>query len=184
MLPTGCTPSTETCCTDAFAIADHLLTSVFDALNGCITEACGGALVAYVTLGQGDDAIPNALTVELDGSQPTPGSVTNSGMAMPIVIARTQFTVRLRESGWLMAVAANNGIHPPDPVEQHNAARHAYSHGELMYRQLLSMRANRSLVPTTVHGCLNAVVGPLVPMRPLAGVIGFSATVSVDLPWG
>lgn len=187
MLPTGgCSPSELTCCTDLFDIANNLLEKVGQAVNGCISggDCPGETLSMYVTMGGGDDAIANALTVEFDTSTPTPGSTSGAGRALPIVIARTTFTVRLKESGWPMVHTHQNTISSPTPVEQHAAARHAFAHGELMYRTLLQMRATNTIVPSSVRGCLNVTVGSLLPLRPLGGIIGFTAQVMVDLPWG
>ena len=187
MLPTGgCSPSELTCCTDLFDIANNLLEKVLLALNGCISngECPGEGLSAYVTMGSGDDAIPNAVTVEFETSASTPGSTSGSGRPFPIGISRTTFTVRLKESGWPTVQTHQNTISAPSPADQHAAARHAFAHGELMYRTLLQMRATNTIVPSSVHGCLNTMVGPLLPLRPLGGIIGFTAQVMVDLPWG
>lgn len=186
MLPTGgCSPSETTCCTDLFDIANNLLGTVLAALNACLVagDCPSEGLSAYVTMGAGDDGIQNALTVEFDTAAPTPGSMSASGRPLPIGVSRSVFTVRLRESGW-PTVQVGSKISAPEPVDQHAAARHAFSHGELMYRTLLQMRATNTIVPSTIHGCLNTVVGPLTPLRPLGGIIGFTAQVMVDLPWG
>lgn len=182
MLPTSCDPPDEVCCSDLISIAEHLRDELVEALNACIDDECN-LIVGYATMGQGDDGVVNALTVEFDGAEPTAGSASGNTQ-LPIVIARSTFTVRLRESGWPTVTQEGSAAVPPQPSRQHVAAYHAFAHGELMYRTLLSMKASRSIVPSTVRGCLNVVIGPLQPLRPSGGVVGFTARVSVDLPWG
>jgi hypothetical protein len=183
MLPNDCDVPPSVCCTSLYSIAEHILINVNAVLLDCLKASDCEPLHAYVTMGEGDDAVPNALTVEFDLAAPTPGSNRNNTQ-VPFIISRATFTVRLRESGWPTVKTRDNRIIIPKPETQNRAAKHAFAHGELMYRQLLYMQHSGTLIPATVKGCTNTVIGSLNPMRPEGGIIGFFAQVSTDLAWG
>jgi hypothetical protein len=185
MLPSACEVPTEVCCTSMYDIAEHILTNVFDTLNDCMaqTECEVGQLLAYVTMGEGDDGNTDSLTVEFSGAQPSPTAQASPNHQLAMSIYQATFSVRLRESGWPVAQAGGYEVTPPDPAKQNTLARHAFAHGELMYRKLISMKLNRCMVPSCVPGCGNVRIGQLAPLRPTAGVVGFVATVTIDMPW-
>lgn len=183
MLPNACDVTPEPCCNDLYNVADHLLTTVFDAIKTCMADqSCvEKQLTAYVTIGAGDDGNTDALTVEFDGGSPTPRSVQGG---RGVVVSRTTFTVRLRESNWPIVRREDGAPIMPPPNEQNHAAKYAIARGELMWRTLLGMQATKTLVPTSVRGCLDTQVRDLRPMRPSGGVIGWTVQVDVDFPWG
>lgn len=182
MLPDRCDVTPEPCCGDLYAIADHLLTSVFDALKECMgDQGCSMQIVAYVTAGTGDDGVRDALTVEFDGIVPTTRSVQGGN---GLLVSRATYTVRLRESGWPIVRREDGTVVVPPPDEQNHAAKYALARGELVYRWLLGMQAQKQIVPTSVMGCPATQVRDFRPMRPSGGVIGWTVTVDVDLPWG
>lgn len=187
MLPQDqeCAISEAACCGDLYTIAAHLLENVHEALLDCYQGVpCPlDDLNAYVTLGGGDDSITDALTVAFASAAASQGSV-RGGMMVPLTLQRATFTVRLRESGWPRATVEQGVIVPPSPSLQNALARHAYAHGEKMYRTLLWMQSNRQLIPSSVRGCSNPSVGPLTPLSPTFGVIGFTVPVTVDVPFG
>lgn len=176
MLIAGC-DAPEACCTSLFTIADNILNAVYDALLPCYPDGCT-PLTKYVTMGNGDDAIMDSLTVTFAVAGASQGS-TRNGVMVPIALVRGALDVRLRESGW-PTVQVTEVITPPAPELQQSAAMQAYGHGEKMYRTLLNLHARHALAPV---GCATSV-GQLQPLQPLGGAIGFLVRVEVDLPWG
>lgn len=167
----------ELCCTDLADIAAHLLSEVYDALLECRTPECNEEVVAYVTMGNGDDGIVDSLTVAVLSASP-------SGANRPgtFGLHRAEFDVRLRESGWPTASVEGSVITMPDPAVQASAARYMLSRGEAMHRKLAAMTTSRGLVPAGIR-CSNGTLGRLTPLNPQGGVAGWSISVTVDLPW-
>lgn len=177
-IPAGlCDESAEPCCLSLSDIANHLLLSVFDALKACCETGCEG-LSVYVAMGPGDDGIKDALTVN-------PTLVTASAGTRPGApgLYRASFDVRLRESGWPTAYVDGTVIQLPEPALQAAASRYILGRGEAMHRKLASMASSRGLTPPGVR-CANGSIGPLTPITPQGGVVGWLVTVTVDLPWG
>lgn len=173
-LPNGdCSTPGDACCRSYFDIADRLLAQGMDALRECQTCDCDG-LTAYVTIGSGDDAIVDALTVALDGVALAP-SVRSGGAQ----VTRVSFVVRLRETGWPVAVSDGERIIPPDPNAQHAAALHLYAHCEALWRRLTHLQASRALLPDGVRG--QCSVAPMAMLNPTAGVVGCAITVTADI---
>jgi hypothetical protein len=183
MLVSDCANPPEVCCVDLHAIATHLLTNVFDALLPCFAGVECDPLQAYVTLGNGDDGVADALSVAFTTMSPSQASAPG-GRLLPLPLVRAQFTIRLLESGWPTAQVADGTIIAPDPVAQNEAARQSYAHGEAMYRKLLHMNSQRALMPDSVRGCGNIALAPLTPLPPRGGVVGWVTAVTVDVPFG
>ncbi len=183
MLPTEatCDIPEGACCTDLFTVAEHILSSVHGQLLDCFGADCA-ELPAYVTMGEGDDGVRDALTVAFTTVAPSGGSARQN-VQLPITLQRATFIMRLKESGWPMVQIVNAEIVPPQPDRQNALARHAFAHAEKMYRTLLWLKATRTLVPSGV-GCTQTSIGPLTPLRPTSGVVGFTSTITLDLPWG
>lgn len=179
MLLTDCEDDRR-CCPAVFDIADHILAEVFIALQECMSAECPG-LIAYVTMGAGDDTIADSVTVELNSITPSASSSGSNQRQLPFSIQRVDYTVRLRETGWPMPKVVNNQIVAPDPVLQNKAAQQAFSHGEKMFRKLWALHSSKQLTPTGTR-CLGTRVGQLLPMRPDGGRVGFTVNVTVDLP--
>jgi len=172
-------------CSTLYDIADHLLVNVFAALQGSYTSSPNpvDTLLAYVTMGRGDDAIADSLSVNIRDVSPSPGTQAG-GRTIMLGLYRASFEVRLIETGWPMAEVVNGVVYVPDPVRQNALARHAFSHGEVMYRKLIYMVGSRNITPTSVPGCSNASIGSLTPVTPLGGTIGFVVPLVIDVPWG
>lgn len=175
MIPAAPCDLPDPCCTDLYDIAAHLLAHAFDALQACCSEGCG-ELAAYVTLGNGDDAIQDALTVQYTTMSTSPNSVAS------ISLYRAQYNVILRESGWPTARAEGETIVMPQPGEQASAARYMYARGEALHRRLAYLQSTKRLTPTSTT-CVAATVGTMTPLNPLGGVAGWLVPVVVDLPW-
>lgn len=188
MLPSSASPceiSDDVCCNVLYDTADWLLTNIFDQLCSCYgDDACNSKPIAYVTFGIGDDGIRDALTVAIVSASPSPQTVAGrGGVTVPFGLYRCLFEIRLRESGWPMAHTEGQAVVAPDPVLQNKLARHAFSHGEMMYRKVNSLYQRRLLTPPTFPQCANAIIGELVPLVPLGGVVGFTVQVAIDMPW-
>jgi len=186
-IPTpDCSAASDACCTSLFDVAEFLLLSVKDALDGCLPGMdCGcEPLDFYVTL-SGDDANQNALTVEIQSVNGSPQTLSGKGgMQRGIGLYRATFTIRLRESGWPMVYIDDNVIIAPDPAHQHFAARHAYAHGERMYRKLINMLGTPGGLSPDGVAYTSAQLSPLIALLPTTGVAGFSTSITMDLQWG
>lgn len=166
------------CCVNLYDIANHILAEVYDAIQECYPpEGCCDPLAAYVTLGSGDDGIPDALTVSVD-------SINGSANTIPggFGLWRANFNVLLRESGWPTAYAEGDTIVRPHPSDQARAAQHVFSMGEAIHRRLAKMQSSRAMVPIGIR-CSNASIGSMTPLNPQGGVAGWQVSVGVDLPW-
>ena len=186
MLPSAdCTVSDAVCCVSLYDIADHILTGVWTSLLACYEPlpVVGYQLLAYVTMGDGDDGIVDALQVSVGNVLPSPGS-QKTGQLTPVAAFDAIFRVRLVESGWPMVHEDNGQIFQPESAQQNALARHSYAHGERMYRKLAAMTAAGDLTPPSVTGCSKGVLSALVPIPPQGGVVGWSTTVTMTLPWG
>lgn len=182
MLPTNCDVSDDVCCVDVWGIAEHLRSNVLTAVNACIDDECE-LLLSYVTMGQGDDGVVNSLAVAFMGTSFSPGSQQSGAKLSIMPLVRARFDVRIRENGWPIVNTEGGVVNAPDPERQHALARHAFAHGEAMYRKLLAMHAAQTLIPTA-HKRQKASLSDLFPLPPLGGTIGFYATVTADVAWG
>jgi len=185
MLPNGdCVVSEEVCCTNLYDIAQHILSGLYEGMLECFqpTQCDPGGLLAYVTMGDGDDLVLDALTVALTSVDPSFNTVARNETS-PFGLYRATFTIRLLESGWPMAYEENGEIFVPDPVAQNAMARHAYAHGERMYRRLTYMASHGECVPAGMS-CSKVEVSALRAMNPQGGSIGWETTLVLALPWG
>jgi len=172
-----CGLGSDQCCTSLSDIASHLLSETFDALTECHISDCGEQVLAYVTMGLGDDGVSDSLTVSVGSVNPSAG--TRPGLPG---LYRAAFDVRLQESGWPTAYVDGDVVVLPDPVLQASASAYMLSRGEALHRRLAALAANRGLVPAGVR-CSNGSVGALTTIRPQGGVVGWTCQVVVDLPW-
>lgn len=182
MLPTGeCVASQDVCCTSLYDVANHILAGVYESLLECFQPSfCNGnGLLAYVTMGNGDDLVLDGLSVAVNDVRPSDGSIRYS-QTSPMVTYMATFNVRLLESGWPMAYEDNGEIFVPDPVDQNALARHAYGHGERMYRKLAYMASHGDLAPAGTP-CSKAILMPLTPLNPSGGSIGWTTSVLMQL---
>lgn len=179
--PIECDIPEEVCCAVFFDIAYHLLTETYNALLDCWSDdACSSTPVhAYVTMGRGDDAIPDALSVALASFGVSPGT-QRGGTTGPVQQLEGLYEITLRESGWPMAYEEGGQIVLPDPAVQNSLARHAFAHGERMWRRLAYLAGNRQAVPEGVS-CSGAVLGRLTPLPPLGGMVGWKVDLTVKL---
>lgn len=177
----GCVPA-EACCTNLFDYADHILDQALAAYNECRTEECP-AIVAYVTLGRGDDGIVDALTVAFTGVVPKPVQANGT-----VWVNEATFVLRLRETGWPVVSDEGGVITFPDPVVQNNLARHVYGRLERILRRMVWLaRPGFGSVATAERGrmapdgvpYLKASVSGISPLDPQGGVIGGFMTITI-----
>lgn len=186
----SCPIPEDVCCNGIFDIAQYVLNRVYDGLVGCLPKGCDGQpmqLLPYVTMGQGDDGVADSLTVAFLGAIPSPNSLDQNGRLKGPSLFRGDFDVRLRESGWPLIRTDGGQLNAPDPALQQAIARHAYAHGEQMFRVLRSLAARVATPGGWLANYPNpafATASQLRTINPQGGIVGFSSVLTVDLPWG
>lgn len=173
----ACDP-VELQCTTLVDYAEHLLCQAMEAIGDC-----GGScdtIKAYLSMGPGDDGIPDSLIVVVGAMTPS----SNSGQVGP-TLYQVPFEVRLRESGYPTVAAATGGrnIEYPQPAAQHEATRQLLSHGEAIARRLSALKASGCLSPDG-YRCTRGIISAITPLAPQGGVAGMAITVTLTLPWG
>lgn len=170
------------CCTSLFDVCQYALDQAYGALTTCYPDPLNCPLTdwrKYVTMGPGNDAIDDALTVAFVSAAPK----TQGSQTLALALYQAKFEVRLRERGWpLVSVDAGGEVHPPDWQQQSNRALQALAHGEKIYRHLIWLNNQRALPPPSFR-CSNAQIGVLTPLLPLGGVVGFTVPFTLDMPW-
>lgn len=182
-LPQTCIDHEPAQCVDLVDIAEHVLDECYRAVLPLLEpQADGTALRAYVTMGSaGDDGVTDALCVSFLGAALTGGSTAgNATLALPGV--RASFQVMLRESGWPVVSVVDGRIAAPPTTAQAAAARHAFAHGEALYRHILRLNTRRQIAPMFTGSV--ATIGQLVPMPPQGGVVGWKVNFDVLMGWG
>lgn len=180
-LPTyRCTLEDSVCCTSVFDVAAHILAGATDALLACMDEDCRSRLAQYVTLGNGDDAVMDGISVIVRGI--TPSARTGQRQSMGVGLYTVAYEVRLLESGWPMAQVSGTQIIPPQPEEQMAIARYVYAHGEALYRKLINMTATGTMAAGGSK-CMNVSLSALQSIPPAGGTVGWSVTVNADMVW-
>lgn len=177
LVASNCTPIDDQRCNSLSTISQHLLEKTYEAISTCFDGGCGAAITAYITTGNGDDGVVDALTVALLGIDPSP-LTTNQGPSRWIAT----FEVRLRESGWPIVRIEGGVAVPPPPAEQAQAAAQLLSHGEAIHRRLSALKSKGQLGGEN-YVCGAGAVGTLLPVIPQGGVAGWSILVTIDLPW-
>lgn len=172
-----CTPIDDQRCTSLASISQWLLAKTYEAVSSCFNGGCDGEITAYITTGQGDDGVVDALTVALLQIDVSPLTV-DKGVSK----FNATFEVRLRESGWPVVHESDGQVTPPAPAEQAAAVSQLLAHGEAIHRRLSAMKSSGTLVPPG-QSCLSAQLGALLPVFPQGGVAGWSILVVIQAPW-
>lgn len=178
LLDTGdeCEIDDTVCCNTLYDIAEHILDTVHTAILVCTPTPPGCApLLKYVTLGDGDDMIVDALTVAYQGI----GTIED--VQATVTVYSVDYKVLLRESGWPTATVDGTVIRPPDPAIQNALARQVYSHMETMMRKLrwMAQAGHRRMAPVGTS-YVRARLSNMTPLPPQAGVVGADITVTVE----
>ena len=180
MLKVDCIPDEGVCCVELFGVANNVLVAVYDDLRDCYPPSTTDPLVAYVTMGSGDDGVLDSLTVAVTGARPS-----QVGSRVGPLMVRASYEVRLRESGWPMVRVDGTQVFLPDPVAQNEAARQSFAHGERLYRKLLRMRSRQEFAGDlpALRGA-NVEIGQLLPINPQFGSVGWVVPFTIDFARG
>jgi len=178
-----CAPG-DVCCTSLYDVAENILSIAYDAVSGCSVVDCNlPELVGYVSMGQRiEDPIADYLVVSLLSVFPAPPPASERGGNMQLPIYRANFQVKLLETGWPMPQGDDEEIIVPDPTLVTNVARHAYAHGEAMYRALANALARKTLN----LGCADCYqrIEPLQPIEPSGGTTGWTTNLILGTTFG
>jgi hypothetical protein len=173
----------EVCCASLYEVADLILEICHTAVVGCSSCDCElPGLVGYVSMGrQIEDPAADYLAVTLTSVFAAPSSADDTGN-MQLPIFRANFQVKLLETGWPMPYGDGEEINIPEPELVQNAARHAYAHGEAMYRAAANALMRRELNP----GCRDCYqrIEPLTPVEPSGGTTGWQFNLIVGTNFG
>lgn len=177
----ACVDVVDAMCNTIYAYAEHLRCEAMHALDQCfVGGSCRDSIRSYLSLGAGDDGIADSLIVVAGQMVLTAGTVS-VGPSM----WRAPFDIRLRESGYPMAGAADGGrsIAAPDPDAQHRATMLMMSHGEAIHRRMSALKASGSLAPEG-YRCSRGLITGSGPLAPQGGVAGWTVSLQIDLAWG
>ena len=177
-----CAPG-DVCCTSLYDVACNILEIAHSAVVGCSTVDCIlPDLAGYVSMGrQIEDPVADYLAVTLISVFPSPQSADQAGN-MQLPIYRANFQVKLLETGWPMPYGDDEEILVPPPELVHNVARHAYAHGEAMYRALANALARKTL-NLDCRDCYQRIE-PLEPIEPSGGTTGWQTNVVLGTSFG
>lgn len=174
-----CEIPTEVCCTTVFDAATALLDRILADLESCIPPGdCFGGLVGYVTIGGfPQDPLCDSLIVTATNIASSSGV---AGKLRSIAQHRVSFLIQLHESGFPMIGVAGDDIFVPPPDLVHAVSKHAYAHGERMYRSALEALAG----PNPIDGCGFVSIDSFTPIDPSGGCVGWQLRVTVNVNLG
>jgi len=175
-----CATGVDMACNTLYAYGEHLRSAAMSALDGCFPSgSCRDSIRSYLSMGAGDDGVPDSLIVVVGPMLPTQGS----GLVGPTIM-QVQFDIRLRESGYPMAQAVDGGraIALPDPDGQHRATQQSLFHAGAIMARLLSMKSTGCLAPDG-YRCTRGTISAVQPLPPQAGVTGWTISLTLQLPW-
>lgn len=178
LLVDACADPQAGCCGDLFAFADYLRCQAAGALDQFFEGGCDSQITSYVSMGPGDDGIPDTLTVSTDTMLPSVGTQSVGFSAWNMT-----FEIRLRESGYPMLQRSGDVLEMPNPELQHKATAQLFAHGEAIHKRISALKEKRQLAPEGFR-CLSGTVGALNPLPPLGGVAGWVLQVTIQMPWG
>lgn len=178
----------ETCCTVLFDVADRVRHIATTAVENCFVEQCSHLpWRSYVTVGSSpEDYHGDCLVVQMTGIRPSSQSTTST-KTLGVVVFEADYRVQLWETGWPTMETIYNGegdvinIILPDSEIVNAVARHAYAHGESMYRALADAVAKRTLLTPVAGNFGHAQISALEPTNPSGGLAGWSTTIRVQI---
>lgn len=179
--------TTDVCCSSIFDIADRIRCVATDAIECCFDPDCTDCdWRSYVSVGPRiAEPLGDALVVHCVGIAPSFGSGSPAGQKLlPVAIHLAQFDIVVYENGWPQITANELGevIYVPDSALINAIARHAYAHGEKMYRALVDGVQRRTLFPVSGFSNLGEVtLSGLQPIQPSAFSVGWGMSLQVQV---
>jgi hypothetical protein len=179
--------STDVCCSSIFDVADRIRCVASAAIECCFDPSCSDQeWRSYVSVGPRiAEPLGDALVVHMVGIAPSPASSSNTAQRLlPVGVHLANFDVMVVENGWPQIRANEFGevIEVPDSNLINAIARHAYAHGEKMYRSLVDGVQRNTLFPVSTFGNLgNVQLSGLQPIQPAAFSVGWGMSVQVQI---
>lgn len=168
----------EPCCDSLYTAAQQLLTIAQGALEECAGEDLCRELYGFVGAAEPHLAMQDYVAVwYTETTIAPPGNRSDALKALMVQQPSVTFTVKVSEGGWPTGEAVGTEIYEASAAEIDWASKHALGHAESVYRQTVD-----SVRTEHVCGTLKAV-GPLRPLGPSGGVIGFSFALTMEIPW-
>ena len=180
MLPEFCegvdTPAP--CCESLYTAAQAILTVAQGALEECAGEELCRELYGFVGAAEPHLAMQNYVAVWYTETTLEPQG-NRSGALKTLMVQQptVTFTVKVSEGGYPTGEQVGTQIAEPSAAALDWAGKHALGHAEAVYRQTVD-----SLRTDHICGTLKAI-GPLRPLGPSGGVIGFAFSVALEIPW-
>lgn len=178
---------TDVCCTSIYDIADRIRQIVCSAVESCLHSSCADrCFESYCSIGPNvPEPLGDALIVHMPRMQPSFGSRSNTGnTTLGVSLQHAEFEIFLTENGWPVARTdeLGNVIEVPDRGLINAIARHAYSHGERMYRAILDAYQRHTLFHPLLYPHIHKVeIGGLRPRQPAAFTVGWTVPMMVQL---
>lgn len=178
--------STDVCCSSIFDVADRIRCVATGAVECCFDPSCADSpWRSYVSVGPRiPEPLGDALVVHCPGISPSLGSKSTGNRLLPVGVHLATFDIVLTENGWPMIRANEFGevIEVPDSNTINAIARHAYAHGEKMYRAVVDGVQRRTLFPVSTFPYLGEVdVSGLQPIQPAAFTVGWGMSLSIQM---
>lgn len=149
----------------------------FSAVTCDGSDDCGGELTVYATVSEPSHPAGNYIGVwlqRLERRQTATGQ--RIGMELPGAQSLMTVGIKLMESGWPQI--GDNGELPPFSA-LNGLAYHSTAHAERITRKLWNALATGALP----SGCSFKDVGPVQPVAPSSGLVGWTWSVLLLTPW-
>lgn len=178
---------TDVCCTSVFDIADRIREVAYDGLCGKLDPSCRDReFRTYVSIGpRVPEPLGDALVVYINPDvTPSPGSRRPGGTLLGASLQRAPFEIYLTENGWPTPETNEIGevIYVPPSDLIHAISRHAYSHGEAMYRAVLNAVQRRTLFPVEAFPHIAEIeITGLRAVAPSSHTVGWIIPITVQL---
>jgi hypothetical protein len=177
---------TQVCCSGIWDVAERIRCIAYDAVVCCIDPSCADQeFRSYVSIGTDvPEPLGDALVVTMVDASPSTASRSPTGMLLGASLQEVRFEAYLTENGWPMPIADEVGevIEVPDSWLINAVARHAYSHGERMYRAILDSVQRKEMFPVSTFPHIAKVdVAGLEPVPPRAFAVGWVVPVTVQM---
>jgi hypothetical protein len=180
VLPVFCVgvDTPEPCCDSLYTAADALLTVAYAALVECAGEELCSTVQSFVAAADPHLAMQDYVAVWYTEATLSPRSNrTDQLKTLLVQQPEVTFTVKVSESGYPTGEQVGTEIGEPSADELDWAGKHALGHAESVYRAVLD-----SVRGSHVCGTLKAI-GPLRPIGPSGGVIGFAFAITTEIAW-